>query len=113
MRLWDVATGDELRRIDAHAGDVNWVAFSPDGGTLATGADDKLIKIWDRATGSPGPGRSRGTRLGGGLAFTPDGKHLGSGGHDERVILWDLATGPAVDSQGGPGGADREPCHEP
>ena len=31
----------------AHSGDVNSVAFSPDGKTIVSGSDDKTIKVWD------------------------------------------------------------------
>ena len=34
-----------------HGGPVSCVAFSPDGKTLASGEDDKTIKLWDVATG--------------------------------------------------------------
>ena len=31
----------------AHSGDVNSVAFSPDGKTIVSGSDDKTLKVWD------------------------------------------------------------------
>ena len=31
----------------AHNGDVNSVAFSPDGKTIVSGSDDKTLKVWD------------------------------------------------------------------
>ena len=30
----------------AHSGDVNSVAFSPDGTTIVSGSEDKTIKVW-------------------------------------------------------------------
>ena len=30
---------------------INSVAFSPDGKHIASGAEDKLVKIWDTETG--------------------------------------------------------------
>ena len=32
---------------NAHSGDINSVAFSPDGTKIVSGSDDKTIKVWD------------------------------------------------------------------
>ena len=31
----------------AHSGDVNSVAFSPDGKSIVSGSDDQTLKVWD------------------------------------------------------------------
>ena len=51
IKLWDVASGKELRTLAGHSGCVDSVAFSPDGKTLASGSDDSTIKLWDVASG--------------------------------------------------------------
>src|SRR5438067_10219773 len=40
IRLWDLATKQELRRYAGHTGWVRSVAFSPDGKTFASGGKD-------------------------------------------------------------------------
>ena len=47
VRLWDVATGENIKTLRGHWNDVNSVVFSPDGKTLASGSDDNTIRFWD------------------------------------------------------------------
>ncbi|NWJ95875.1 MAG: protein kinase [Chloroflexi bacterium] len=46
IKLRDMPNGTELAILDGHTDLVNTVVFSADDRYLATGADDKLIKIW-------------------------------------------------------------------
>jgi WD40 repeat protein len=45
-RLWDIATGVELRRFSGHTAAVWGAAFSPDGRRLATTSADDSVKLW-------------------------------------------------------------------
>jgi WD40 repeat protein len=45
-RLWEVASGAELRRFSGHQGPVNGVAFSADGQFVATGSADGIARLW-------------------------------------------------------------------
>jgi hypothetical protein len=47
VRLWDPATGEELRRLMGHRGGVCALAFSPDGKLLVSGGGDSTVLIWD------------------------------------------------------------------
>ena len=46
LRLWDVDSGSETAHGEGHAGAVTSLAFSPDGGLLATGGADGIICLW-------------------------------------------------------------------
>jgi WD40 repeat protein len=47
--LWDLATGQEVARLQGHASYVWSLAFSPDGATLVSGSGDFTVRLWDTA----------------------------------------------------------------
>ena len=47
IRLWDVATGENIHTFWGHNSDVQSLAFSPNGTMLASGSFDGTILIWD------------------------------------------------------------------
>jgi hypothetical protein len=51
-RIWDAATGTELKVLHGHEANVYSAAFSPDGNRIVTASFDKTARIWDAATGS-------------------------------------------------------------
>jgi len=62
------------------------VAWSPDGGTVAAGAGDGAVRLWDADSGAlraalPGHGGACAA-----VAFAPDGR-LATGGTDKRVFV--------------------------
>jgi WD40 repeat protein len=88
LRLYDLDTNRELRRLDnvALAGGL---AFSPDGRLLALG-EMSGVSLWDPATGEL-LGRASG-HWGAvqALRFSPDGKSLVSGSDDTTALIWDV-----------------------
>ncbi len=47
VSLCDAATGAEVSRFVGHRAPVRGIAFAPDGSGMATGGDDRSIKLWD------------------------------------------------------------------
>jgi serine/threonine protein kinase len=79
-----------------HIGNVRSVSFSPDGKTIASGSDDKTVKIWDAATGTILRSLRGHSATVTSVFFSPDGKTLISSGKDKTVRVWDAATGEAL-----------------
>ena len=74
---------------------MNWVAWSPDGRSLATASDDHSIRLWDAASGRGLGEVGRHDRAAVAVLFTPDGRSLISGGRDgsdKSLRRWDIAT---------------------
>ncbi|WP_066374792.1 nSTAND1 domain-containing NTPase [Herbidospora mongoliensis] len=91
--LWDVATGQEIRRFTGHRTWLRSVAFSPGGETLATGGLDSDVRLWRTATGAPiGRPIMGSANWVKGVAFSPDGKTVAAVSDDKMARLWDVAT---------------------
>jgi WD40 repeat protein len=96
-RLWEIATGKELRRFEGHTSAVLSVAFSSDGRYVLTGSGlgDYSVRLWDTKTGKE---VRRFVGHGGdvkSVAFSIDGQHVmtGAGSFDRSVRLWNMNTG--------------------
>jgi serine/threonine protein kinase len=75
---------------------INSIAISPNGNILASGYEDKTIKLWDLNTKQPlGSlwGHSQGVKS---VCFSPDGKTLASASDDKTIKLWDVQTSQEV-----------------
>ncbi|TDB84974.1 hypothetical protein E1264_22715, partial [Actinomadura sp. KC216] len=123
VQLWDAATGERIgqtgdtilgrlreattgrltgRPLTGHTKPVRAVAFAPkpvDGALLlATGSDDKTVRLWNAATGKPvGEPLTGHTRPIRAVAIAPQrvpgpGLLLATGSDDKTVRLWNAAT---------------------
>src|SRR5262249_25161890 len=98
FQLWDTATGNKLRPFTPATspqwGSVTSAAFSPDGRNLLTATrDDRLIRLWEIATGKQRQQFTGHEADVGCLVLCPDGKTLPSAGADGAVRLWEVMTG--------------------
>jgi WD40 repeat protein len=82
-----------------HTAMVTSIAVSPDGRLVASGSDDRSIRLWN-VDGSGGLNWVR-TLIGHSdkvttLAFSRDGRWLASSGEDHQVIVWDVDSGTGI-----------------
>lgn len=118
VRVWDTATGKLMYTFEGHLAGISTLAWSPDGQWIATGSDDKTIRLWNVNTVSdrhhrklpsaifttksfdltllPPQGRAHTKPFVGhhnyiyAIAFAPKGNILVSGSYDEAVFVWDV-----------------------
>jgi WD40 repeat protein len=96
IKVWNLATGQEIRTLTGHSSFINYLVISPDGQTLASASADKTIKIWNLATGKEIRTLTGHSNYVNYLAISPDGQTLVSSSADKTIKVWNLATGQEI-----------------
>ena len=91
VKLWDVASGRELKTIIGNKSMVFSVAYSPTGKWLAAGSMGQ-VRVWEIASGEPIYDLEHRNWVND-LAFSPDGETLAADRGDSAIVLWDMASG--------------------
>ena len=111
IHLWSVETGSHLLTIGSqkdsgvvqkfaskilntspHEGHTDWIralTFSPNGRFLATGSEDKTVRLWDLSKGHEVSFPGRHVDWINALSFSSDSRLLASGSEDGQIKLWD------------------------
>ena len=84
-------------QLKGHTDTIACSTFSPDGKHIASGAEDRTIRIWDAQTGSPvlEPLKMH-TKTILCIAYSPDGSQIASGDQAFIIMLWDATSGQVV-----------------
>lgn len=92
IRVWQVSTGEELKKLEGHRDRINTVAFSSDGSLLVSASQDRTVRIWRISTSEvkriyrhPYP-----VDL---VALSQDGSLLACTTHDNDLYLWPISIG--------------------
>ena len=89
VRLWDLSTGHQSGELAGHSNVVGWLAFAPDGKTLASSDETESVKLWDLTNGKqvatvhPGQVVKGVQFIGNSQTLVLVGKH---------IKLWDVGT---------------------
>jgi WD40 repeat protein len=89
-RLWDAATGKQIRELTGHAGIVLSAAFSPDGKRIVTASFGGTARLWDAETGKPIGELTGHAGIVFSAAFSPDGKRIVTASGDKTARLWEI-----------------------
>ena len=88
--IWDVPTGDEILRWQAHDGIVTSIDFHPNGTQIVSGSsgEEGNLRVWNAETGEEVATlpyhRNRVTSV----IYTPDGRFFISGSIDQSYVVW-------------------------
>lgn len=93
VRVFDLASGDQILELEGHNDIVLAVRASPNGAYIASSSADGIIILWDATTGAElkrfighsGPVFD--------LAFSPDTRYLASGSGDDTLRIWSIDSG--------------------
>jgi WD40 repeat protein len=79
-------------RVLRHDGDVNGVAFSPDGQLLATASTDGSAQVWEVASGLHRVQVAHDAMVRS-VVFSPDGQMLATASADMSARVWEVGSG--------------------
>jgi hypothetical protein len=100
VRLWNLATEEEVASLKGHTDSIWTLAFAPDGKTVATCSRDGTVKLWNLTV------KTETATLKGHLgqvtavAFAPDGNLLATAANDGNIRLWRATPFSETDAPG-------------
>ena len=99
LRLWDIASGKEVRKFNGDDGQIKALGCAPDGERVASADTAGTLRIWDLKTGDTlhaitghGDNLPAGmdTPIIDALAWAPDGRVVVTEANDETARIWDV-----------------------
>jgi WD40 repeat protein len=100
IRVWDVKSGKELRKMTGHKANIDDMTISPDGKRVYSGAGSQegVVRGWEVETGKEVvkfEGHTKGQNISC-VIVAPDGKSAASGGSNKKLFIWNTADGKLI-----------------
>ena len=92
MKVWDLASGTEIRTLKGHTDVVTAVAVHSDGNLAVSASWDRTLKVWDLATGAEVATLRGHADSVTGVAMFAAGKRAISASWDRTLKVWDLGA---------------------
>jgi WD40 repeat protein len=102
VRVWSLADGKLVHKLQAHTDWVRTVDYSPDGRILASAGNDRQIIFWDAVTGTQLDVLAVQPAAIAAIRFTSSGKHLAAIGFENSVRLYDTTSKQVIARASGP-----------
>jgi WD40 repeat protein/serine/threonine protein kinase len=102
IRVWDAASGAAISSLGEvepitigpyQYRSISSIACSSDGQRIVSAGYERVIRIWDRSTGTAQTNLRGHESWISSAAFSPDGQRVVSGGGDNTIRVWDTCTG--------------------
>ena len=90
IEMREVETGQLIRKLKGHSGRVKSLDFSPDGTYIASGSEDRSVRIWNAADGRTAGAFTGHQDIVNSVTFSSDCRFVLSGSHDATLKQWDL-----------------------
>lgn len=88
VRLWDPATGNQVREFSGHGGEATGVVFTPDGRWLISSGAEGSIRIWNPSTGENAAILSSISGSDDWVVVTPKGLFDGTPRGTKQLVTW-------------------------
>jgi WD40 repeat protein len=92
VKIWEAASGRELRVLSGHNKAVKSIAWSSNGKLLASASIDKTVRLWNVETGTEIPGLSNFNEAAEVVTFSQNGRMIAAGSADQTIKIWDTES---------------------
>jgi WD40 repeat protein len=92
LGVWNLGTGQLLRRLVGHTDLVRAVALTPDGARATTASEDRTLRVWDVRTGALVRTLALPSMSALALALAPDGRRAVAACERHPIVLLNMAA---------------------